>query len=223
MAMITLCGFGVSNYYNKLKLILLEKEIPFQEKLVYPWQRESFRKSSPLGKIPYIETEHGSLSESQVILDYLEECYPEQPLYPTSVFARAKCRELIQNLELNSEWVARRLYKESFFGGSVSEETKHEAKERLAIGLKAVAQLAQFSPYIFGSTFTAADCVAYVHFVMIEQTTMKIYGENMLQQFLPDSPGYMHFMNSRPHIQTVMADRDAALAAFLKLNVKYDG
>jgi len=121
--MITLCGFGVSNYYNKLKLILLEKEIPFKEQLVYPWKRESFRLSSPLGKIPYIETEHGSLSESQVILDYLEERYPELSMYPATVFARAKCRELIQHLELNSEWVARRLYKESIFGGSVSEET----------------------------------------------------------------------------------------------------
>ena len=221
--MITLCGFGVSNYYNKLKLILLEKDIPFQEQLVYPWQHESFRKSSPLGKIPYIETEHGSLSESQVILDYLEERYPEQPLYPTSVFVRAKCRELIQYLELNSEWVARRLYKESFFGGRVSEETKHEVKEKLAIGLEAVAQLAQFSPYIFGSTFTAADCVAYVHFIMIEQTTMKIYGENMFQQFLPNSAAYLHFLDSRPHIQLVMADRDAALTAFLNLNLKYDG
>jgi len=221
--MITLCGFGVSNYYNKLKLILLEKDIPFHEKLVYPWQRELFRQSSPLGKIPYIETDQGSLSESQVILDYLEERYPEQPMYPTAVFARAKCRELIQNLELNSEWVARRLYKESFFGGRVSKETKREAKERLAIGLEAVARLAQFSPYIFGSMFTAADCVAYVHFFMIEKTTMKVYGENMLQHFLPDSAAYMRFMDSRPHIQTVMADRNAALAAFLKLNVKYDG
>ena len=223
MAMITLCGFGVSNYYNKLKLILLEKGIPFREKLVYPWQRESFRLSSPLGKIPFIETEHGSLSESQVILEYLEERYPEQPMYPTMVFARAKCRELIQNIELNSEWVARRLYKEAFFGGSVSIETKQEAKERLAAGLKAVAQLAPFSPYIFGSTFTAADCVAYVHFVMIEQTTVKIYGENMLQQFLPNSAAYMQFMDSRPHIQTMMADRDAALATFHKLDVKYNG
>ncbi len=221
--MITLCGFGVSNYYNKLKLILLEKEIPFHERLVYPWQRESFRESSPLGKIPFIETEYGSLSESQVILDYLEERYPEQPLYPATVFARAKCRELIQNLELNSEWVARRLYKESFFGGSVSEETKREAKERLTSGLKAVAQLAQFSPYILGSTFTAADCVAYVHFLMIDQTTMKIYGENMLERYLPNVVAYMKFMDSRPPIQTMMADRDAALAAFLKLNVKYDG
>ena len=40
--MVTLCGFGVSNYYNKLKLILLEKDIPFQEKTIYPWQRDLF-------------------------------------------------------------------------------------------------------------------------------------------------------------------------------------
>jgi glutathione S-transferase len=221
--MITLCGFGVSNYYNKLKLIMLEKEIPFQEKLVYPWQRESFRQHSPLGKIPYIETEYGSLCESQVILDFLEERYPQYPMYPSTVFERAKCRELIQHLELNAEWVARRLYKESFFGGSVSEETKQEVKDRLFIGLKAVKQLARFSPYIFGSIFTAADCVAYVHFVMIEQSTVKIYGDNMLQQVIPNAAEYMAFMDTRPHIQTMMADRDAALTAFNNLQVKYDG
>ena len=32
--MITLCGFAVSNYYNKVKLVLLEKGIPFSEELV---------------------------------------------------------------------------------------------------------------------------------------------------------------------------------------------
>jgi len=61
--MIALCGFGVSNYYNKLKLILLEKGIPFRERVVYPWERETFRHCSPLGKIPFIETEEGGLSE----------------------------------------------------------------------------------------------------------------------------------------------------------------
>jgi len=223
MTMITLCGFGVSNYYNKLKLILLEKEIPFEERLVYPWQRESFRQSSPLGKIPFIETEDGSLSESQVILDYLEERYPNKPMYPMTVFERAKCRELIQHLELNLEWVARRLYKESFFGGSVSNETKREAYDKLSIGLDSIARLALFSPHIFGPTFSAADCVAYVHFVMIKQTTLKIYGEDMLERFLPSVAAYMQYMDSRPHIQTMMADRDAAMAAFVKLNVKYDG
>ena len=31
--MLTLCGFAASNYYNKVKLALLEKDIPFEEEL----------------------------------------------------------------------------------------------------------------------------------------------------------------------------------------------
>lgn len=75
--MINLCGFAVSNYYNKIKLIMLEKGIDFTEEEVFPSQDEALLIRSPLGKIPFIETEHGCLSESQVILEYLEDAYPE--------------------------------------------------------------------------------------------------------------------------------------------------
>jgi glutathione S-transferase len=134
--MITLCGFGVSNYYNKLKLILLEKEVPFRERLVYPWQRDSFRRSSPLGKIPFVETERGDLSESQVILEYLEELYSDKPMYPKDIFARAKCRELVQHLELNTEWVARRLYKEAFFAALFPRKQSGKPMTDLNLGWK---------------------------------------------------------------------------------------
>jgi len=220
--MIVLCGFAVSNYYNKLKLVLLEKAIPFEERLVYPWQRKMLAAASPLGKIPYIETEYGSLSESQAILEYLEDAYPDTPLYPAGPFARAKCRELIQHLEYNAEWVARRLYKEAFFGGKVSEETKHEARERLTAGLQAIAKLASFSPYVAGE-FSAADCVAYVHFVMIALATKTIYGEDMVEQVLPQVSAYRQLMETRPHIRSMLADREKALAAFRALKVKYEG
>lgn len=202
---------------------MLEKNIPFTERVVYPWQRDSFVQSSPLGKIPFIETIQGDLSESQVILEYLEASYPEVPLYPSDIFARAKCRELIQHLELNCEWSARRLYKESFFGGSVSQETKDQVKEKLAHALEAASRLTSFSPYILGSTYTAADCVAYMHFMMIELATTKIYGKNMLEQFFPNLDEYVQLMESRPHTQTIMVDRVAAMNAFVKLNVKYKG
>jgi len=221
--MITLCGFGVSNYYNKLKLVLLEKQIPFCERLVYPWERDSFLPASPLGKIPFIESDDGCLSESQIILDYLEDRFPERPLYPADVYERAKCRELIQHIELNAEWVVRRLYKECFFGGSVSDETKQEVLDRLALGLDATATLAQFSPYIGGSTFTAADCAAYVHFTMIRLATTAIFGIDMLKRHVPRAEDYMAFMDTRPHIQSTMADREVALAAFASLDVPYDG
>jgi len=129
--MIVLCGFGVSNYYNKLNLCMLEKGVPFKERLVYPWRRDTFLCSSPLGRIPFVETEHGGLSETQAIVEFLEDQFPQHPLFPAAPFARAKCRELTQHLELNVEWVVRRLYREAFFGGVVSEETKFDVRAKL--------------------------------------------------------------------------------------------
>ncbi len=212
--MINLCGVDISNYYNKVKLILLEKDIPFTEENVLPSQDEALLKRSPLGKIPFIETERGNLSESQVILEYLEEIYPQKPLYPADSFERAKCRELIQHLELNVELHARRLYKEVFFGGTVSDETKAEAKDRLEIGLKGLARLAKFSPYIAGDTYTAADCVAWLHFFMVTLASQKIYGVDMVAAHLPDVASYMQLLETRPAVQKVAADRGAAITAF---------
>jgi glutathione S-transferase len=220
---ITLCGFGVSNYYNKLKLLLLEKDVPFSERLVYPWQRDAFLQSSPMGKIPFIETEYGGLSETQAIAEYLEERYPALPMYPAGLFERAKCRELLQHLELNCEWVARRLYKEAFFGGTVSSEIKEDARAKLICGLEAVGQLSKFSPYILGYRFTAADCAAYTHFTMITLATRKIYGEDFVARVLPQAADFLQAMTLRPHFQAMMKDRTHALATFTRLNVKYDG
>jgi len=221
--MITLCGFGVSNYYNKLKLVMLEKGVAFREATVYPWEREAYLASSPLGRIPYVETEHGPLSESQVILEYLEEHHPDVPLYPTDAFARAKCRELIQHLELNVEWVNRRLYKEAFFGGVVSAETKRDVREKLAAGLEAVGRTTTFSPYAFGEGFTAADCVAFLHLAYVRQATSTVYGEDLLERHLPHATAYLAFIAERPHFRTVMAERAMALAVFLGLGVAYEG
>jgi glutathione S-transferase len=214
--MITLYGFAISNYYNKIKLVLLEKDIPFREEHTFPSQDEALLSRSPLGKIPFIETEQGYLSESQAILEYLEEAYPEKPLYPTDPFARARNRELIQHLELNIELIARRLYKEAFFGGSASDETKQEVKERLEIGLAGLARLATFDPYILGSEMTTADLLAWVHFGTIGMAVQKIYGEDLIAKHIPSVAAYLALLESRPSVQQVAADRALALEAFFK-------
>ena len=214
--MLSLCGAPLSNYYNKVKLALLEKEIPFQEELVAPSQDESLLKRSPLGKIPFISVEGRNLSESQAILEYLEEAYPDNPLYPRDLFERAKCREFTQHLELNVELVARRIYREAFFGGTVSDETKTEVKERVEAGLAGLARLASFSPYVLGERFTAADVLAWVHFTLVSKATQAIYGENLVAKHIPGVAAYLETMGQRPHVQKVAADWDAALKAFLE-------
>lgn len=212
--MIRLSGFAVSNYYNKVKLVLLEKEIPFQEELMYPTQKQLLLERSPSGKIPVIATEQGYLSESQAILEYLEEAYPEKPLYPTDTFERAKCRELILHLESNVELNARRLYKEAFFGGTVSAETKDEVREKLEIGLQCLSRMAKFSPYILGSQLTVADCAAWAHLGVIARAIQVIYGEDLSTKHLSPVTDYLQGMGSRPQVQKVAADRTEAYQAF---------
>ena len=214
--MITLYGFAISNYYNKIKLVLLEKDIPFREELTYPSQDEALLRRSPLGKIPFIETEHGCLSESQAILEYLEDAYPAKPLYPADPFERARNRELIQHLELNIELIARRLYKEAFFGGSVSAETKQEVKERVEIGLAGLARLAKLSPYILGSEITVADFLVWVHVGTMGMALQKIYGEDLVAKHIPGIADYLALIENREHVKTVAADRAVALEAFFK-------
>lgn len=221
--MIVLCGFGVSNYHNKLKLALLEKQLPFQEEVAYPWERESFLDASPMGKIPFVRTPLGGLSESEVILEYLEDAHPESPLLPASAFERARCRELIQHLELNCEWVARRLYKQAFFGGQVSQEVRAEVRQRLPLGLRAVAKLAQLTPYMLGERFTAADCAAICHLMMIRLATQEVYGEDWVAEVWPAACDYLTRMADRPSVRRMLAERELALKTFQALGVPYDG
>lgn len=113
--------------------------------------------------------------------------------------------------------------KGSVFGGTVSDETRREAYERLTLGLQAVAKRVQFAPYVLGAAFTAADCVAYVHFTMVKLATTRIYAEDLIDRHLPEAAAYMRLMDERPHVRTVMAEREAAMATFVALNVPYDG
>ena len=69
--MIKLHGIPVSNYYNMVKLAMLEKDIDFEEVTDPASQEASYKKKSPMGKMPFIETKKGCLSETNVILDYL--------------------------------------------------------------------------------------------------------------------------------------------------------
>lgn len=123
-APITLCGFAVNNSYNKVKLSLLEKAVPFTEALVFPSQSEEMLAEPPMGKVPFLRMPKGILTESQVLTEFIEDSWPEPPLYPRDSFERARCRELIEHIELHLELPARRLYAEAFFGGTVAEDRK---------------------------------------------------------------------------------------------------
>src|SRR5450759_3589026 len=210
--MLKLGGFAVSNYYNKVKVALLEKGIPFEEAYFLTSQDEAYLKRSPMGKVPYLEIDGQFLCESQAICEYLEDRYPDKPLYPKDALERARVRELIEILELYMELVARRLYPQAFFGGTVSDETKKQVEKDLAKGVRAFKQLARFSPFVAGASLSYADCAAGVHLPLVSLSTKIVYGRDVLDDCAPVKP-YLKMLNERPAFKKMNEDRKVATEA----------
>ena len=208
--MLVLCGSPVSNYYNKVKIALLEKGVPFTEELVKTGSKdEAVLSATPLGKIPFIRTEDGVLCESQVILDYIERRYPNPPLLPADPFQAAKVRELITFVDLHLELVARELYPKAFFGGELSEANGARIQKLLKKNIAGFMRLAKFSPYVAGATFTQADCAAWASLPLVSMATRAAFGEDLLAAAGIDWKPYSKLVNERASAQKVVADRKA--------------
>ena len=209
--MLVLCGFAISNYYNKVKLALLEKGVEFTEELVPPTKKsDAVLQASPLGKVPFIRTEHGTLCESQAIMDYIESRYPNPPLVPADAWGAAKVRELITFIDLHIELVVRELYGKAFFGGEISEGNAERVRKLLTKNIAGFKQLAKFAPYVAGDAFTQADCAAFASLPIASMATKAIYGEDLLVAAGIDWKPYVKLVGERPSAQRVVADRKVA-------------
>jgi len=208
-----LCGFPISNYFNKVRIALLEKGLDFEvDPNCRPSQSPELLARSLMGKVPFLEVDCNVLTESQVICEYLEEAYPARPLYPRDPLERARVRELITYMELHIELVARRLYPQVFFGRPADETLKQAIGKELARGIRAFRTRARFAPYIAGAELTLADCAAFVHLPLVSLATKLAYGADVFADW-PEMKPYIRLLGERPAFLAVNEDRKAAQAA----------
>jgi glutathione S-transferase len=207
---LTLCGFALSNYVNKVKLVLLEKGLPFSEELVSPGHKpDDLLAASPLGKVPFLRTGHGTLCESSAIVEYLEALAPAPALLPADPWAAAKVRELAVFIDLHLELVARELYAQAFFGGTISDAQKARVRKLIDKNIVGFKRLAAFSPYVAGASFSLADCAAYVTLPLVALSSKIIYGQDLLAANGVGWKGYSQLIAQRPSAQRVDRDRKA--------------
>ena len=209
--MLRLCGFPISNYYNKVKIALIEKGIPFEEEVCMTSQDPAVLARSPMGKIPCIDVDGRPLSETQAIVEYLEAVQPQPRLIPDDPYAAAKCRELIAFMELYLDLPARRLLGHALFGAPITEVVKQDVAQLLDRAVSRLPRIARFEGYLCGNTFTLADIAAFVHLPLVSFLTTKVLGRDALAP-LAGAPAYLQRIGARPHAQRVTRDRDAALA-----------
>jgi len=93
MADITLFGAHLSPYVRKVRLTLAYKKLPYKHVSVIPFlpeQPQEFKDNSPLGKIPLFKVGDQYLSDSSVIVSFLEREYTDSPLLPANNIQAAK-------------------------------------------------------------------------------------------------------------------------------------
>ena len=123
--------------------------------------------------------------------------------------AAAKVRELGIFIDLHLELVARELYPQAFFGGTVSDGNKARVRKLLERNIAGFKRLAKFAPYVGGEQFTQADCAAFVSLPLVAMATKLVYGEDLLAAAGVDWKSYIKLVGERPSAQRVTADRKA--------------
>jgi glutathione S-transferase len=211
--MLKLYGFDVSNYYNMIKLAMAIKGIEYEAVITYPNQTPEYLTICPTGKVPALATADGVLIETNVILEYLDELSPENPLILGSAYERARIRELMKIVELYIELPARRCHTEAFWGVPVHEQTKTEVKRALLSGIQALSRAASFSPYLAGDKMTAADIFFLYSMGLASAVAKKLFEIDLFAE-APGAKELFAMLNAMPEVRAIAKDQAAAQPDF---------
>ena len=92
---VNIIGGPASPYVRKVLAALTWKGIDYTIDPIVPFHGDdNFGKLSPLRRIPVYRDDQVTLCDSSVILQYLEDRWPQKSLYPADIAARARARWL---------------------------------------------------------------------------------------------------------------------------------
>ncbi|POA24902.1 MULTISPECIES: glutathione S-transferase family protein [unclassified Pseudomonas] len=214
--MFKLYGFAVSNYYNMVKLALLEKGLAFEEVTFYPTPTPESLAISPRGKVPVLGVEAGLINETAIILEYLEQTQKGTPLLPSDPFERAQVLAIAKEIELYIELPGRACYGEAFFGSPVPEAIKEKTKAELLLGFAALGRHGKFAPYVAGDSLSIADLYFLYSVPLACAVGQKLFGIDLLAE-MPKAKALLERLEQNPHVQKIAADKEAAMPAFLAM------
>ena len=152
--MITLYNAARCPYAARARIVLAEKGIEFEVVEIDLSERPAWLyEKNPTGRVPVLEEDGWVLPESVVIMEFLEERYPEPPLLPPDPADRAAVRLLVfRDHELTDPYYA-------FRRGEAG------AGEQLDAALGRLDTALRERPFLGGTQYGLAD-IAYVPWLL---------------------------------------------------------
>jgi glutathione S-transferase len=111
------------------------------------------------------------------------------------------------------ELTARNLYKQAFFGGTVTDATKGRTEKLLIRHIRGFRRIAAFTPFLRGERFSIADVAGFASLPLVGMATQAVYGRDFLLDVGIDWKPYVKAVNARPAAQRVTNDRKAYVEA----------
>ena len=160
--MLTLYDADRCPYCARVRIVLAEKSLEYETVVVDLHDRPAWiYEKNPLGRVPVLEEDAFVLPESVVINEYLEERYPEPPLWPADPAERAAGRLLVERFDqLSRPYYALRRGEE-------------EGRDRLGAELAALDAVLADRPFLTGREFGLADA-AYLPWILRAETMLDV-------------------------------------------------
>jgi maleylacetoacetate isomerase len=102
--MIRLYDYFRSTAAYRVRIVLNHKNIPHELEEVHlvneggMQHSDAYRAINPQGRVPTLVSDDRVITQSNAIIEYLEECYPTPAILPQQLLARAKVRAFAQTI-----------------------------------------------------------------------------------------------------------------------------
>lgn len=165
---LTIIGNYLSPYVRKVLVCLELKGIPYRIDPIAPFVgNEEFSRLSPLRRIPVLLDGDLVLNDSTVICEYLQDRFPDVPLYPADPVQRAQARwlEEYSDSQLGDVIVWRMFFQKGvrrflFNEGTDEDVVRRAREEELPVALDYLEAQLPAQGWIFGELCIADIAIA---------------------------------------------------------------
>ena len=206
--MTRLYHFPLSPFCRKVRLSLGEKRIEVELIDTRYWEKApEFLRRNPAGKVPILNIDGKTLTESAAINEYLEERYPEPALMPASADGRYEVRRLVSWFDdkFHNEVTANLLYErvnKKISGQGYPESAKIKAGAKaIKYHLDYMGWLLDLRRWLAGDTMTLADFAAAAHLSALDYISDVDWDRNA------NVREWYSKIKSRPAFRSILADQ----------------
>lgn len=169
--MIMVYEHPLSPYAQKVKIALAEKGIPFTTRLPDAFgsgavRDPGFIEDNPRHEVPMLVDGEARIFDSTIILEYLEDKWPEPPLLPEGPVERARVRMLEDVMDTQYEAINWALLEIDGFkraGGELREQLLARAAEQTAKLQARLERHLESRPWFNGASFGWGDIAVVPH------------------------------------------------------------